>query len=727
MSSSSSSYISSLSASYTASDSIGEEKKLVPLDEPDPIVEKPKKMKGGLIRQKSVKQSKMRRVQHQDEMVMPDLTGHRMFMVYAAYHPSGYGKMLSKKDALDAFGVFSKAEFILRTVIRDVLAQHGGDNADIVVNPDCLIYVSDDLQVAMRVAIYYMDAIKIWNETNKANFFIPIGSVIVDYGEKIKFDPQSNYCTSKMIQWCKEIDLENASQDVCFTSRFSEEEVNYLKSIFIIREYRTFKKVKESFLDLDYDFGKNEDNIFHQRLVTKSKSEKNQIDKDLQDEYLQKKAVMYISYSVDMDYPNPVPNILYRVTDKRNGTYYRGYCIFSSVKIALDALSEIESEIENENVRLFDIGQEQIVIQTIGLDYSALYIYDEDQIFGNPLDSTYIMATRKPQQGRVVITAEALQKIKKQPSVSELFYPQVPNICYLVTEDESQSINDSDIIELDSYDKDLVDSESSSGGISLLDLIPRNAQVNIFRYFGEEDIGKLSRVSKSWRDVSTDTKIWRGRLHTWNINTYTLMDEETMQYPDFIEKYREHKENQQRRREEERYAARQRREQERIEAVDKYFARFFFNPFTLDLPSILLVILFSVFVALKLDGIFNFSWHVVYIPIYVFFGWGTLGLSIFDYFAMVYGMEELTKYNRKIRKTKSLSSIFIGENSKGHGRYLTYMTVGCLLSSAVLCAEYSENRSFPTFYLILPYCFISYMIDNVKVFFMHSIFTVYLS
>jgi len=144
----------------------------------------------------------------------------------------------------------------------------------------------------------------------------------------------------------------------------------------------------------------------------------------------------------------------------------------------------------------------------------------------------------------------------------------------------------------------------------------------------------------------------------------------------------------------------QTRKNEIIDNMDLALKAIWYNVYTFDFLSIICLGIWIVFMPLKLDGIVDWSWHIIYFPMYIIFIHFLCGIITLDLISLFYADDgQRTFRTKKIDKGTSFMNLF---STNQMIRGAVYFSSAALLSFYLLIAEYHQSHSFPEHLVWIP-------------------------
>lgn len=214
-----------------------------------------------------------------------------------------------------------------------------------------------------------------------------------------------------------------------------------------------------------------------------------------------------------------------------------------------------------------------------------------------------------PSRNSISEKSDNIDEIKKTESIKTESFAALP----IIDVDDGGELTEVVVADKSSRTK-------TSELLGTIESLPDELLIRIFSFLSERDLFRTSEVSKHWNRLSFDVGLWEEKSKHWLSTQNMRALKRTRQW--FLQHYQE----------EERWktaeAERLKRENKVYEDVERYnkrrrkaslcecFLRYAFFTVLSDYVTILLIILGTVFIAIRLDFIVVWRWSLVLIPWY---------------------------------------------------------------------------------------------------------------
>jgi len=196
-----------------------------------------------------------------------------------------------------------------------------------------------------------------------------------------------------------------------------------------------------------------------------------------------------------------------------------------------------------------------------------------------------------------------------------------------VTGEEKQEINlaELEVIEIEDSDEENVgykhgekSAKIKRSDIAYFDYMPDEVIFNIFNRLPEKDMGRFACTCKRLYAYMEEEDIWKKKAQNWinlRVSRGNKASENLREF--YVAKYKENEQKEEAQRLARIQQEKRLKRDNRIKNTIATYNSTIFNYRTYDIPICLCVILWTVFMAIRADEYILWSYHLVFLPLYV--------------------------------------------------------------------------------------------------------------
>eukprot|EP01130_Rhizamoeba_saxonica_P008550 TRINITY_DN3460_c0_g1_i2.p1 TRINITY_DN3460_c0_g1~~TRINITY_DN3460_c0_g1_i2.p1 ORF type:complete len:411 (+),score=61.80 TRINITY_DN3460_c0_g1_i2:517-1749(+) len=226
-------------------------------------------------------------------------------------------------------------------------------------------------------------------------------------------------------------------------------------------------------------------------------------------------------------------------------------------------------------------------------------------------------------------------------------------------------------------------------------MLPDEIYFKICDKLPEKSIGILKGVSKRWFNIAQENSIWEKKARHWNLLGLGPMED--MDWNKYVEYYLTHETNETYRLERERVERKQEKRLRKFSRIDTRYQKLFVNRISYDWVVSICIVVWTVLVPLKLDGIFNYTWHLVNSPWYFAIARTIFNYLLFD-ITIARNDESIIHNLPTLRQAKSIlkGALFGLKHRLQH-----YLVMATLLCFFLFMAENLDGNQFINHWVVI--------------------------